>query len=108
MYSFNGSGGSIHYLTTLGIANSTSIITLPGPPDAKPASNPSAISFLRHFSNRYTEEQMEAGKKLAKEFRPRFEPLDLMNLANRDFYLKLMIDGAPCQPFSARTLDAEA
>ncbi len=43
---------------------------------------------------------------LAKEFRPRFESLDLMNLANREFYLKLMIDGAPCQPFSARTLDS--
>lgn len=42
---------------------------------------------------------------LAKELRPRFEPLDLMNLANRDFYVKLMIDGTPSQPFSGRTID---
>ena len=43
---------------------------------------------------------------LAKEFQPKFEVQDLMNLANRDMYLKLMIDGTPSQPFSARTLDA--
>jgi hypothetical protein len=28
----------------------------------------------------------------------------MLNLANRDIYLKLMIDGAPCLPFSANTL----
>ena len=44
---------------------------------------------------------------LAKEFQPKFEVQDLMNLANRDMYLKLMIDGTPSQPFSARTIDAD-
>jgi hypothetical protein len=39
---------------------------------------------------------------LAKEFQPSFEVVDLLNLPNRRFYAKLMIDGAPSSPFSAR------
>lgn len=42
---------------------------------------------------------------LAQEFQPAFGVLDLINLPNRHFYLKLMIDGAPSKPFSAVTLD---
>ncbi|GAA0325969.1 hypothetical protein GCM10009087_40370 [Sphingomonas oligophenolica] len=42
---------------------------------------------------------------MAAEFQPTFETMDLTNLPNRDFYLKLMIDGAPSKPFSGRTLD---
>src|SRR5580704_2285185 len=42
---------------------------------------------------------------LAKEFQPTFEVQDMLNLPNRDIYLKLMIDGAPSLPFSASTLD---
>ena len=38
---------------------------------------------------------------LAREFQPKFSPEDLLNLANREMYLKLMIDGAPSPPFSA-------
>jgi len=34
---------------------------------------------------------------------PKFEVGDLLNLANRDIYLKLMIDGTPSKPFSAIT-----
>lgn len=34
---------------------------------------------------------------------PIFTPLDLMNLPNREFYTRLMIQGAPSNPFSART-----
>ncbi len=45
---------------------------------------------------------------LADEFQPVFEVLDLLNLPNRNIYLKLMIDGAPCPPFSATTLSSEA
>ncbi|MGK2957241.1 MAG: type IV secretory system conjugative DNA transfer family protein [Acidimicrobiales bacterium] len=41
---------------------------------------------------------------IAREFAPVFEPLDLVNLPNRDIYLKLMIDGAPSKAFSATTL----
>jgi DNA helicase HerA-like ATPase len=41
---------------------------------------------------------------LAKEFQPVFDVQDLINLANRDLYLRLMIDGTPSKPFSARTL----
>lgn len=45
----------------------------------------------------------------AAELAPKFEVLDLINLPNRHVYLKLMIDGAPSQPFSARILSpAEA
>ncbi|HEY2068299.1 MAG TPA: type IV secretion system DNA-binding domain-containing protein [Rhizomicrobium sp.] len=39
---------------------------------------------------------------LAKEFQPKFDVPDLLNLPNHDIYLKLMIDGVPSQPFSAR------
>ncbi|HEV7227743.1 type IV secretory system conjugative DNA transfer family protein [Brevundimonas sp.] len=39
---------------------------------------------------------------MAKEFQPTFNVLDLINLPNQNFYLKLMIDGAPSRPFSAR------
>jgi hypothetical protein len=42
---------------------------------------------------------------LAQEFQPTFDVEDLINLPNRHFYLKLMIDGSPSRPFSARTLD---
>jgi hypothetical protein len=42
---------------------------------------------------------------LAREFEPKFDVEDLLNLANRHIYLKLMIDGAPSQPFSAQTLN---
>jgi hypothetical protein len=44
---------------------------------------------------------------LAREFQPTFGVEDLVNLPNRDFYLRLMIDGTPSRPFSARTLDWE-
>jgi hypothetical protein len=38
------------------------------------------------------------------EFTPRFLPEDLVNLGKYDIYLKLMIDGASSEPFSATTL----
>jgi len=41
---------------------------------------------------------------LAKEFQPKFEVEDLLNLPNRTIYLKLMIDDTPSKPFSAWTL----
>jgi hypothetical protein len=41
---------------------------------------------------------------LARELQPTFGVEDLINLPNRDFYLRLMIDGTPSRPFSARTL----
>jgi type IV secretory pathway TraG/TraD family ATPase VirD4 len=40
----------------------------------------------------------------AREFQPKFGVEDVLNLANRDIYLKLMIDGTPSPPFSAKTL----
>jgi type IV secretory pathway TraG/TraD family ATPase VirD4 len=42
---------------------------------------------------------------MAAEFQPVFQTIDLMNLPNRDFYLKLMIDGAPSKAFSGCTLN---
>ena len=45
----------------------------------------------------------EDASVLAKEFQPSFDVLDMMNLANRDIYLKLLIDGVPSKPFSAST-----
>jgi hypothetical protein len=41
---------------------------------------------------------------LAKEFYPTFNQYDLINLPRYTMYLKLMIDGATSQPFSAVTL----
>lgn len=41
---------------------------------------------------------------LAREFQPTFGVEDLINLPNRDIYLRLMIDGAPSPPFSATTV----
>jgi hypothetical protein len=40
----------------------------------------------------------------AREFQPRFDVEDMLNLPNRSFYLRLMIDGAPSVPFSAELL----
>ena|SRR5438045_4180140 len=42
---------------------------------------------------------------LAGEFEPKFQAIDLVNLPNHQIYLKLMIDGAPSQPFSAVTIN---
>lgn len=47
----------------------------------------------------------EDAAHLAKEFQPTFGVEDLINLPNRAFYLKLMIDGTPSRPFSARTAE---
>jgi type IV secretory pathway TraG/TraD family ATPase VirD4 len=41
---------------------------------------------------------------LVREFQPKFEELDLLQLPNYSIYLKLMIDGTPSPPFSAATL----
>lgn len=38
---------------------------------------------------------------LARELQPKFDVEDLLNLANYDIYLKLMIDGSPSSAFSA-------
>lgn len=41
---------------------------------------------------------------IARELNPPFTTHDLLNLPNCDFYVKLMIDGMPSRPFSARTI----
>ena len=41
---------------------------------------------------------------LEKEFFPEFVIQDLVNLDNYNIYLKMMIDGVSCRPFSATTL----
>src|SRR6267143_285585 len=46
----------------------------------------------------------EDGETLAREFSPVFNESDFMNLPNYQVYLKLMIDGATSNPFSATTL----
>lgn len=43
---------------------------------------------------------------LAREFAPKFGPVDLTSLPRFAVYVRLMIDGATSQPFSATTLDA--
>lgn len=44
---------------------------------------------------------------VAAELQPIFGGEDLLRLPQRHFYLKLMIDGFPSRPFSARTLDRQ-
>jgi len=41
---------------------------------------------------------------IAKELAPVFKQEDIMHLPNYQIYLKLMIDGAPSRPFSAKTI----
>ena len=41
---------------------------------------------------------------IQKELQPIFSTLDILNLPNHQIYLRLMIDGAPSQPFSGITL----
>lgn len=43
---------------------------------------------------------------MEKEFFPEFFAQDLVNLAKRNIYLKLIVDGVAGRPFSAKTLDA--
>ena len=43
-------------------------------------------------------------KALSGLFDPKFQATDLVNLPNHEIYLRLMIDGAPSQPFSAVTM----
>jgi hypothetical protein len=45
---------------------------------------------------------------LAREFRPTFEEIDLLQLLNYRTYLKLMIGGTPSKPFSALTLEPKS
>lgn len=44
---------------------------------------------------------------LSKEFHPVFNEIDLINLPRYTIYLKLMIEGATSQPFSADTLESK-
>lgn len=46
----------------------------------------------------------EDSSLFARELEPKFETQDILNLPNRNVYVKLMIDGAPSRPFSAETL----
>ena len=46
----------------------------------------------------------EDASKIAREMAPVFTSEGLMNLANHDIYVKLMIDGAPSRAFSGTTL----
>lgn len=48
---------------------------------------------------------VEDAALFAKELAPAFSPLDLINLPNRRFYTRLMIDGVPSQPFSAELIE---
>lgn len=41
---------------------------------------------------------------MAREMYPKFDLEDFINMANYHIYLKLMIDGRPSKPFSAKTL----
>ena|SRR3989339_269672 len=49
----------------------------------------------------------EDAEFLVKEFTPRFEETDLVNLGKYNVYLKLMIDGLASEPFSATSLPPE-
>ena len=44
----------------------------------------------------------EDANVIAQELQPAFDRLDLLNLPNHHFYVKLMIEGAPSRPFSGK------
>jgi energy-coupling factor transporter ATP-binding protein EcfA2 len=46
----------------------------------------------------------ESARFVAPQFSPKLSKEDLMNLGRYSIYLRLMIDGIPSRPFSARTL----
>lgn len=46
----------------------------------------------------------ESARYLASQFSPVFTKEDLMNRGKYEICLRMMIDGVPCRPFSARTL----
>ena len=46
----------------------------------------------------------EDARVISRELMPTFDVLDLLNLPNHAFYVKLMIDGTPSKAFSGRTL----
>jgi hypothetical protein len=46
----------------------------------------------------------EDASVISRELVPTFDVVDLLNLSNHSFYVKLMIDGAPSRPFSGRTI----
>lgn len=50
---------------------------------------------------------IDDAEHLSKQFYPVFNQNDLINLPNYHIYLKLMIDGATSQPFSAITLPSQ-
>ena len=45
----------------------------------------------------------ESARFLEREFSPDVRETDLMSLPRYNIYLRLMINGAACSPFSART-----
>ena len=45
----------------------------------------------------------EDANVIAQEMQPVFNTLDLLNLPNHHFYVKLMIEGVPSRPFSGHT-----
>lgn len=47
---------------------------------------------------------MSDAQILSKEFYPTFSEADLIRLSNHHVYLKLMIDGIPSEPFSAKAI----
>ncbi len=47
---------------------------------------------------------VEDAALLSRELAPRFDALDLINLPNCNFYLRLMIDGTPSVPFSGELI----
>ncbi|MDQ3279797.1 MAG: type IV secretion system DNA-binding domain-containing protein [Acidobacteriota bacterium] len=47
----------------------------------------------------------EDAAKLAKEFRPEFDPDDLISLPNRQFCVRMLVRGEFVRPFSGRTID---
>ncbi len=47
-------------------------------------------------------------EQLEKQFAPTFSARDLMNVDNRNAYIKMLINGKPSQPFNIETLPFEA
>ena len=49
----------------------------------------------------------EDGEYFAKQFAPTFQPLDFVNIENRNAYVRILANGVPQKPFNIKTVQLE-
>ncbi len=90
---------SLRSATCLGMASANASASAPRSPPQKSTCWYAAGSFSRVGA--------KDAAVLAREFAPYFSSDDLMNLPHYHVYIRMVIDGKPAKPFSARVLDVD-